>query len=79
MSTLGQPTGCFAKPLAQYVEALRAVRWRDESNLSDFHELRQGFIPSDSKMKNSLSDVMSTAPPAREASAIKITQNIQII
>jgi len=33
------------KPLAQYVEALRAGRWRDESDLSDFHELRQDFNP----------------------------------
>jgi uncharacterized Tic20 family protein len=27
------------------VEALRAVRWRDESTLVDFHELRQDFSP----------------------------------
>jgi hypothetical protein len=29
------------KPLAQYMEALRAA----ESASADFHELRQGFIP----------------------------------
>jgi hypothetical protein len=42
---LGRDVTAGLKPLAQYMEALRAGRWRNESDLSDFHELRQGFIP----------------------------------
>jgi len=52
------------KPLAQFMEAistssihrLRAGRWRDESNLFDFHELRQGrfAVPPIREMKNGL-------------------------
>jgi len=41
------PVARFAglKPPAQCMEALRAGRWRDESDLFDFLELRQDFSP----------------------------------
>ena len=50
---LGRDVNAGLKPLAQYVEAistgsihrLRASRWCDESVSTDFHELRQEFIP----------------------------------
>jgi hypothetical protein len=45
------------KPPAQYMEA----HWADtsESNLFDFHELRQGFSPTD-KRKEFLYDLLET-------------------
>jgi len=42
---LGRNVNAGLKPLAQYVEAHRAGRWRDESVSTDFHELRQDFNP----------------------------------
>jgi len=49
---LGGNVNAGLKPHAQYVEALRAGA--TSPLLVDFHELRQEFIPSDSKMKNGL-------------------------
>ena len=59
---LGRDVNAGLKPLAQFMEAistssihrLRAGRWRDESNLFDFHELRQEFFPPIQRMKNGL-------------------------
>jgi len=42
---LGWNVNAGLKPLAQYVEALRAGRWRNESVSTDFHVLRQGIHP----------------------------------
>ena len=42
---LGRNVNAGLKPLAQYVEALRAGRWRNESVSTDFHVLRQGIHP----------------------------------
>jgi hypothetical protein len=42
------PLSAGTKVPAQYVEALRTVR--RESDLSDFQELRRGFIPAESNI-----------------------------